>query len=235
MVRFFSSFIFFFVPLFALTAGIVMLVMSSIFGPINVSALDRTALVNVMRLRNFQTLPPETALALTDRCEKEFGRLSVQKPVFQFSNAEKKIYNYFRNQKTPQKSFLEDNLTLMARIRYFQWMNDYEIGTPQARTALMKNVVSDMKYWEELYREFLRASELPIPTLAELIQEFEKMIDSFKVGASPEEIARIDFFKQEMNRAIVANEVHRTVQKAADSFRNTVKETLGTLLLEKKQ
>ncbi|MDR0869829.1 MAG: hypothetical protein LBN39_03470 [Planctomycetaceae bacterium] len=225
----FVNFLYFSAPVLPLLFCAAMLLMSKVFGPLNVDGLDRSTLVWVMKLRNFQALPLQTQNELTARSEAEFGRSAKQKPLFQFSGAEKKIYAYFRSNASTQPSVFENNLMLMARIRYFQWMTAYETGTPEAKAALMREIVRDMKYWQEIYLDFLYAADLPVPTLAELIQEFEKMIDGFKKDAAPVDAARIDTFKYEMNRAIAANEVQGAVQKVSDKVRSTFSEAVETL------
>jgi hypothetical protein len=212
-------------PFAVLAVGIVMILMRGIFGSINPETMDRTNLIRVMKFRDFRTLPPETVTALTYRAEKEFGRQSGSKPVFQFSKTERKIYAYFKNSRSEQKSFFETNLLIMARIRYFQWMNDYTSAPPERQVLLMKEVIDDMNYWELVFMDFLRAAELPIPSLAELIREFENMIEQFKIGATPEEMTRIDNFKQRMNTAFVAYEI----QSAAQNFSGNLSATVSNM------
>jgi hypothetical protein len=211
-------------PFVVLAFGIVMISMHGLFGSINPETMDRANLIFVMKFRDFRRLPPETVTALTHRAETEFGRMSSNKPKFEFSEAERKIYVYFQNNRSKQKSFFETNLLLMARTRYFQWMNDYASSSPEQQAVLMKEVVDDMKYWESVYMDFLHASGLPIPSMAELIREFENMIEQFKIGATPEEITRIDYFKQRMNTAIVIGEI----QGKAQNISNTVSKMFDT-------
>jgi len=92
-----------------------------------------------------------------------------------------------------------------------------------------------MKYWESVFMDFLCAAELPIPSINELIREFDNMIESFKAGAAPEEIARIDDFKQRMNAAFVAREVQGAAEHLSDNFSSAVSNILGTFLPKKKE
>jgi hypothetical protein len=222
-------------PLAVLTIGIVMISMHSILGSINPKTIDRATLIRVMKFRDFRKLPPETVTALTLRAETEFGRRSINKPKFEFSETEKIFYVYFQNNRSEQKSFFETNLLLMARTRYFQWMNDYASASPEQQAVLMKEVVDDMKYWESVYMDFLRAAELPIPSIAELIREFENMIEQFKIGAAPEEITRIDYFKQRMNTAIVVGEIQEKAQNLSGSISNTMSKVIDTFLIMPKK
>jgi hypothetical protein len=100
-------------------------------------------------------------------------------------------------------------MTLMARTRYFQWMNEYESADAKGKSALMSDVVADMRYWQEVYFDYLRYLGQPEPTLAQLYRDFQRMIEDFKIGASPEEIVRIDSFAQNMNKALFAAEVQK--------------------------
>jgi hypothetical protein len=226
---------FFACPFVVVAIGIVMISLHSVFGTINPKTIDRATLIRVMKFRDFRMLPPETVTALTLRTETEFGRNSSNKPKFVFSETERKIYVYFQNNRSEQKSFLETNLLLMARTRYFQWMNDYASASPEQQAVLMKEVVDDMKYWQTVYMDFLRAAGLPIPSMAELIREFEKMIEQFKIGATPEEITRIDHFKQQMNTAIVAGEIQGKAQNLSGNISNTVSKMIGTFLIMPKK
>jgi hypothetical protein len=222
-------------PFVVLAVGIVMISMHSILGSINPETIDRANLIRVMKFRDFRRLPPETVTALTLRAETEFGRKSSNKPKFEFSEAERKIYVYFQNNRSKQKSFFETNLLLMARTRYFQWMNDYASASPEQQAVLMKEVIDDMRYWELIYMDFLHASGLPIPSMAELIREFENMIEQFKIGATPEEITRIDNFKQQINTAFVASEIHGKAQNLSGNISTTVSKMLGTFLIMPKK
>jgi hypothetical protein len=219
---------FFAVPFVVLAIGVVMISMHGILGSINPETMGRANLVRVMKFRDFRMLPPKTVTALTLRAETEFGRKSGNKPKFEFSETEKTIYVYFQNNRSEQKSFFETNLLLMARTRYFQWMNEYATISPEQQTVLMKEVVDDMKYWELMYMNFLRAVGLPIPSIAELIREFENMIEQFKIGATPEEVARIDHFKQQMNVAIITNEIQEKAQNLSGNISSTVSKMIDT-------
>ncbi|MDR1963402.1 MAG: hypothetical protein LBQ50_06460 [Planctomycetaceae bacterium] len=239
MIRTFFRFIgnacFFAGPFVVLAVGVLMISMYGVLGSINPETIDRSDLIRAMKLRDFRMLPPETVKALAKRAEEEFGRKSVNKPEFRFSKTEKKVYAYFQNNRSEQKSFFESNLLLLARVRYFQWMNDYAAASPEQQHVLMKEVVDDMKYWESVFMDFLRAADLPIPSLAELIREFENMIDNFKIGATPEEIARIDNFKQRMNTAFVAREIQGTAQSVSGNISTAVSNILGTFLITPKK
>ncbi len=217
-------------PVFVLLTALAAAALAPIFGPIEPANVDRATLVRIMQLRDFQKMSTENRAAWTDRAEAEFGRGGVMRPVFAFSPLEKKIYAHFRGSDRPAPSRFERNLQLMARIRYFQWMSEYEQATEPERALLMRRISDDMTYWEWLYYDFLSAAELPRPTWAELIQEFEKMIEGFKVGATPEEQARIDRFKNRMNAAMVAGRIGGAAQKISDNVHATVSGVLGTFL-----
>ncbi|MDR3199100.1 MAG: hypothetical protein LBU34_14630 [Planctomycetaceae bacterium] len=226
----------FFAGLFVVWAvGVVMISMHGIFGSVNPETIDRANLIRVMKLRDFRTLPPETVKALTFRAETEFGRQSANKPVFQFSKTDKQIYAYFQNNRFERKSLFETNLLLMSRIQYFQWMNGYASALPEQRVLLMKEVVEDMRYWQLVYMDFLRAAELPVPSMAELIREFDDMIEYFKIGATQEEIARIDDFKQRINTAYAASEIQGAVQNFSGNISATMSNMLDSFLKKPKK
>ncbi len=210
--RLFGRLFFFGAPFFLLAVGVVAASMNGVFGPFEPETLDRMTLIRLMQLRDFRTFSPELLRRTTNRADAEFGRQSSRPPIFEFTLLEKKIYAYFRGQKSASKSCMETNLMLMARIRYFQWMNDHESLTGDERRAVMNGALDDMEYWQNVYFDFLRAAELPIPSLAELIQEFDEMIEGFKIDATAEEIARIDSFKQSLNRAFVSRGLQGAVQ-----------------------
>lgn len=235
MFRFFSCLGFFGAPTLVLITGTIALAFSQVFGPFNPDKVDRATLIRAMQLRDFRTFSPDALRRTTDRAESEFGRKSAQKPVFEFSSTEKKVYAYFQEGRAgnPEKgpsSHFETNLLLMARLRYFQWMNDYEAFSDEQRKALMNEIADDMKYWQSVYMDFLRAADLPIPSIQELIREFEQMIDRFKVDATPDEVARIDSFKQKMNQAIVARELGGAVRNLSGTVSSTVSGVFSTFL-----
>lgn len=195
--------------------------MTPVLGPVDPPKMDRATLIRVMQLRDFQKFSNDRIAALADRAEAEFGRHG-NRPVFEFTPLEKRIYAYFREKRpdgnSAKKSFMEMNLMLMARYRYFQWMDADEQKNEAERIELMRGVAADMKHWESVYMDFLRAAELPIPTMTELIREFDKMIEGFKTDATPKDIVRIDAFKKRMNTAIVAGEVQGAVKNVLGSF-----------------
>lgn len=231
MGRILGNLFFFGFPAFLIVSvGTIACSMQRVFGPVDPASIDRLTLIRVMQLRDFRTFSRPTLERMTDRAEAEFGRKAAEKPRFEFSDPEKRIYAYFRDKKTARKSHFETNMLLMARTRYFQWMNDHEILDADARTELMRGVVDDMKYWETLYLDFLRAAELPIPSMAELLREFDEMIDGFKTGATDEEVVRIDSFKRNMNKAIVAREMHGAVKNVSDNVSSAVSNAFGSLL-----
>ena len=105
---------------------------------------------------------------------------------------------------------------LMARIRYVQWMHDHQSGTLRERGELMREVVEEMRYWQEIYFDYLRFLGQPEPTLAELHEDFQRMIGAFKVGASPEEAEQIDSFARTMSMALFVAEAPVVPQTILD-------------------
>ena len=207
-----------FLVLLVLT-GLVLFVWSSVFGSFDPEKLDRKTLIRVIQLRDFRQFSPDLIERLTDRAEQEFGRHSPNKPVFVFPHWEKKIHIYFQARRSNQQSYMETNLTAMARVRYFQWMQEYQSAAPDRKVALMNEVVEDMRYWQTLYLDYMRCLEQPEPTLAELHQDFVRMIESFKVGASPEEIVQVDSFSRDMSRALFVAEVQKTIMDMFSPFK----------------
>jgi len=198
-------------PLPFLAVCFIMITLDGILGNINPETLDRQSLVRVMQVRDFHQFSPDLVERLTLRAEQEFGRHSPNKPVFDIHNWEKKTHIYYRTNRSAQQSYMERNLNLMARKRYFQWMNEYDVAARDGKAALMNNVVEDMRYWQGIYLDYLRYLGLPEPTLAELYQDFQQMIADFKVDASPEEIVLIDSFARDLTRILFASEVQRSI------------------------
>jgi hypothetical protein len=188
-----------------------MLALNGIFGRVEPETMDRQTLVRVMQLRDFRQFSPDLVERLTDRAEREFGRHSPNKPRFDLPPLEKKTHLYYRTHRSNQRSQLEINLSIMARLRYFQWMYEYQSAALDRKAVLMNNVLEDMRYWQEVYLDYVRSLGQPEPTLAELYLDFQRMIEDFKVGASAEEMVLIDSFTQEMSRALFAAEIRQTI------------------------
>ena len=203
--------LYFLLPLPFLVVCFVMIVLDGILGNIDPETLDRQTLVRVMQMRDFRLLSPDMIERLAFRAEQEFGRHSPNRPVFELSSWEKRLHVHFQQNRSTQPSFMEHNMTLMARIRYFQWMYEYDSASRVRKAELMNDVVADMRYWQEIYLDYVRFLGLPEPTLAELAQDFQRMIEAFKVDASPEEIAKIDSFARDMNQALFASEAQRSI------------------------
>jgi hypothetical protein len=238
--HFLGNFCFYAVPFCAFIVVVVMISLHSVLGTIHPKTIDRSTLIRVMQIRDFRILPPKTVAELAERAEAEFGRNSLQKPVFQFSETEKNVYAYFQSNRQKEKqqqhpSYFETNLILMAKSRYFHWMNTYAAAAPEEQSVLMNEIVDDMNYWQTVYLDFLQAANLPVPSLAELIQEFDEMIEQFKVGATEDEIARIDHFKRRMNAAFVASEVHNATKNLSENVSSAVSNLLGTFSPLKKK
>ena len=204
-----------------LATGLVLFAWSGVFGDIDPENLDRQTLIRVIQLRDFHRFSPDLVERLTDRAEQEFGRQSPNKPVFEFPHWEKKIHLYFYARRSNRHSRMEANLTAMARVRYFHWMREYQSATekPDRQAALMNEVVADMRYWQTIYSDYMHALEQPEPTLIELHQDFVRMIESFKVAASPEEIAQIDSFAQDLSRALFVAEAQKTILNIFSPFK----------------
>ena len=210
--------LYFSLPLPFLAVCFVMIALNSILGNIDPEKTDRQTLVRVMQMRDFHQFSPELIERLADRAEQEFGRRSPNKPVFELRPLEKKIHIYFQTHLSEQQSYLERNLTLMAKVRYFQWMYEYDSAARDRKAALMNGVVEEMRYWQEVYLDYVRFLGLPEPTLAELYQDFQRMIESFKTDASPDEMILIDSFAKDMSRALFASEVQKLVPQPIMNF-----------------
>ena len=204
--------ILFSLPIPFLAVCLVMIVLDGIFGDIDPEKMDRATLIRVIQLRDFRRLSPGLLDRLTDRAEKEFGRHSQKRPTFEFSSWEKNMHIYFQARRSSQLSYLENNLMLMAKIRYFQWMNEYQSVPLSRKAALMNDVVEDMRYWQGIYFDYLHSLELPEPSPIALYQDFQQMIEDFKVGASPEEAKQIDFFADHLRSALFAAEAQKMFQ-----------------------
>lgn len=202
---------FYLIPLPFFVVCWVMIALGGILGNVDPEKMDRQTLVRVMQLRDFRRFSPDLVEGMALQAERKFGRHSPNKPVFELPGLEKKLHVYFQTHRSSQQSYLEHNLTLMAKTRYVKWMYAYQSAAPVQRAELMKEVVEDMRYWQEVYLDYVRFLGLPEPTLAELYEDFKRMIEAFKVGTSPEEVALIDSFAQKMSRALFATEVQRSI------------------------
>jgi hypothetical protein len=211
MKRFLSRIVFFLLPVPFFAVCLAMLGMDGIFGNVDPENMDRQTLVRVMQLRDFRRFSPDLVERLTHRAVQEFGRHSPRKPTFELPYWEKNVHTYFQTQRSSQPSFSEINLAIMTKTCYFQWMYEYQSATSARKGALMNDVVEDMRYWQTIYYDYIRVLGLPEPSLAELQQEFERTINGFKVGASPEEIVMIDSFAKDMNRALFFVEVRKSI------------------------
>jgi hypothetical protein len=205
--------LFFSLPLPFLAVCIVMIALDGIIGNVEPEKMDRQTLVRVIQLRDFRKLSPNLIERLTSRAEQEFGRHSSNKPVFELSPWEKRVHVYFQTHRSSRRSLSETNLTVMARTRYFQWMYEYQDSVADQKAALMNNAVEDIRYWQTVYLDYVRSLELPEPTHAELYQDFLRMIEDFKVDASPEEIVLIDSFAKNLSRALFAAEAQKTIME----------------------
>jgi len=203
--------LYFLLPLPFLLVCFVMIALNGILGTINPETLDRQTLVRVMQMRDFRLLSPDLIERLTLRAEQEFGRHSPNRPAFELPSWEKKLHVHFQQNRSTQPSFMESNMTLMARKRYFQWMYEYNSAPRIRKAELMNDVVADMRYWQEIYLDYVRFLGLPEPTPAELYQDFQRMIEAFKVNTSTEEAALIDTFARDMSRALFASEAQRSI------------------------
>jgi hypothetical protein len=195
MVRLFLSFL---IPLPFFTVCIVMIAWNDIFGDIEPETIDRQTLIRVLQLRDFCQFSPDLIERFTFRAEQEFGRHSANKPVFEFSPIVKEVHIYFQTHRSSQRSHLENNLNVMAKGRYFQWMQEYQSAPPVRKAALMKDVLEDLYYWQDVYLDYVRSLGLPEPSELELLLDFQRMTEGFKEGASPEEVKMIDSFAKGM-------------------------------------
>ncbi len=216
LLQAFSGGIFYGLPPFLILLCGLATCLNGIFGPLdfdqNLVDTDRATLVRIMQLRDMRHFSQEELRRFIVRVENEFGRQGI-KPTFDYGPLEKKIYAHFvkqrsrkNQQNTPQTpATMEQNLMLMIRARYFEAMNDYEGRKFAERMILMRDVVADLKHWEAVYMEFLRAIDVPIPSMMELYRDFEKMIAEFKLGATPEEVARLEMFTRHLSAAMIGS------------------------------
>ncbi len=207
LFRWIGNLVFFGAPLLLLAIGSGVWAVAPIFGPIDPPSVDRELLVNLTRFRDFSKLSPELVAKLKERNVAEFGRRSPKPPMFEFSPLEKKIYAYFTQNRKTSDSYFEANLHAMAKTQYFEWMNQFDVLSSAKKTVLMNEIVDDMNWWKKVYFDYLHAAELPIPTPMELMKEFDVMVESFKQGASTDDVARINAFKSKISMGIAVREI----------------------------
>ena len=191
-----------------------MIARNDIFGDVEPETVDRLTLVRIIQLRDFRRFPADLLERFAFRVEQEFGRLSPNKPVFEYPAMEKSVHVYFQTRRSSQPSFLEINTNLMARVRYFQLMKEYHSARAARKAALMKDVLEDMRYWQGIYLDYVRSLGQPEPTELELLLDFQRMIESFKEDAAPEEVKMIDTFA----KAIIAAETGKGAAEAGKSL-----------------
>ena len=211
--------LFFAIPLPFLAVCFVMIALNNMLGNINPETLDRQTFVRVMQIRDFRQFDSDLLERLTLRAEQEFGSHSLKRPVFTLSSWEKKFHVYFQQNRSQQPSYMEGNLMLMAKTRYFLWMHEYDVAGRTRKAEVLNNVVGEMQYWQEVYFDYLHALGLPEPTLAELTQDFQRMIELFKTNASPEEVMLIDVLARDMSRALFASEVQKSIMNLLPGIR----------------
>ena len=197
--RFFGAVFFFGAPVFLLGIACAVIVLYPLFGPIDPENIDRELLAPLMLCRDFRKLPAPVVAELAERYNAEFGRQSGEMPEFHFSNTEKKVYASFAKNKTKSSgSRFETNLNLLARTKFFKWMDEFDSLPPSKRPKMINEIIDDMTWWEDISMSFLRAAELPIPTTTQLMKDSNDMIESFKVGADTKDVERIDRFAGEI-------------------------------------
>jgi hypothetical protein len=201
---------FLFFILFVATC-LVLIAMNGILWNIDPEKTDRKTFVRIMQIRDFRRFSPDFIERLTNRAEREFGRHSPNRPTFDLPAWERNIHIYFQTHRSSQPSNMENNLTMMIKTRYFQLMYEYQSAASDRKAALMSDVVADMRYWREIYFDYVRSLGQPEPTLAELFQDFQRMIAQFKEGAAPEEIELIDKFAKDVNLIMFAAEVQKSL------------------------
>ncbi|MCL2743128.1 MAG: hypothetical protein FWE67_04685, partial [Planctomycetaceae bacterium] len=171
---------------------------------------------SVLQLRDLRDLSAETIEKIADRSNAEFGRLSPKPPVFSFSSVEKKIYAHFGKQhrknseeekNNPGVSYFENNLSLMVRSIYFRRMKEFDTAGPEKRKNILTETADDLKYWQEVYFNFVDAAGIPKPSLSELLREYDEMIEGFKDGAAEDEIRQITAFKKNLNLVLIGKEM----------------------------
>ena len=202
--RLFGAVFFFGAPVFLIAAACTAISLQSVFGPVDPEKTDRDRLVRLMQFRDFRMLSDPLVAKLSERYDAEFGRRSGRMPKFRFSTAEKRIYAHYGGARRTNDTRFETNLNLVARVKYVDWMDRFESLSRKEQPAMMNEVIDEMKWWEDLYMNFLRTAELPIPSQVELMKEFDNMIESFKIGAEDKDRKRIDRFKQRMIAGFVA-------------------------------
>jgi hypothetical protein len=199
-----------------------------VFGQFQPETVSRITLTRIMQLRDFRTFSAERIERTADRCDAEFGRTSPNPPYFYFSPAEKKIYARFEEQHRIERkkereegnysvrrypdfavSYFESNLFLMTQSIYFRRMKQFDTANAEERHRILTESADDLKYWQQVYFDFVGAAGLPIPPLAELLQEYDNMIEGFKIGATEEEIRRIAAFKKNLNLVMLGKEMQK--------------------------
>ncbi|MDR2761767.1 MAG: hypothetical protein LBB88_04115 [Planctomycetaceae bacterium] len=205
---------------------------SIIFGTNNPETIDRVTLIRQIQLRDFRQLSPKMLDRITNRVELEFGIDSKEKPKFEFSPTVKRIILLFQNHdptKLPppseQLSRCERNLQIIAKVRFFQWMEMVESTktnetrkSKAERDAVMEKIIAELKYWDSVYRQFLEAINLPQPTIQEALEQMENLVNEFKRNESPEQIERIENFKCELIARCTQQEIKKAVKEITNAF-----------------
>ena len=203
-------------PLFIVLLCTLLYCWLPVFGRLQPENIDRLTLVRVLQLRNLRDLPAETIEKIADRSNAEFGRQSQKPPVFSFSSAEKRIYAHFGEQhyknsgeekKKSGTSYFESNLSLMVRSIYFRRMKEFDNAGLEQRQRILTETTDDLKYWQEVYFNFIDAAGLPRPSLTELLREYDEMVEGFKTGATEDEVRQISEFKKNLNLAFLGKEM----------------------------
>ncbi|MDR2172445.1 MAG: hypothetical protein LBP59_20070 [Planctomycetaceae bacterium] len=196
-----------------------------IFGTNDPEGVDRFVLVRQLQFRDFRQLTPEAVIRFTNRVELEFGLDSLERPKFEFSFLVKRIILRYQNPnpfKSPppaaQLSRCERNLQLIAKTRYFQWMETTSNADKSDYAKKFERIVAELKYWGKVYYDFLDALGLPRPTIQEELEQMENLINEFKKGEPAEQVDRIENFKREIIKAYMQNEIKNAVENVTNTI-----------------
>lgn len=202
-----------------------------IFGPIKPEKASNNLLVAWLLVRDFEKLPEEKINALVERFDNEYGFSGGKKTDFTFSDFMKeqiqngieqhyqKIEEQVKIVNKPEELLAfeltqqERNIQLLFKHWFLNRMARWEQLPDEQKPVYIGEFAVEMDWWQEFYKDFLEAAEVPVPSQMVLLQEFSVMFARWQASSEPELVARMNSFKKEMQQAIIAREVETRLNR----------------------
>ena len=240
IVSFFSTLLFFGVPIVLTLVGLIVWNVAFLIGPIKPEKATPFQILLLLCVRDMEKQPEEIVHRMLDHLEETMGRSSGEmlepkmNPVIreivtgELERRRKDVSEYTLfaaatgSQKNTEKNYeiiskpkplAEKNIYFLFKTWYIREMDRHSAASPLEKAAILQKFADDLKWWGQFNESVYRACQVEPLSIVEMAKEYEMCFEYYRGNTDPETYQRMLTFRDKLQTAVVVSETKNRVNQ----------------------